>query len=253
MTIDNIILELSKAETIVKGWKTKPTCSIEREIVLEKLRVIYDEIIFYEPATEQSSYDLSETTEQPQEPIYEAEEDIEEQILDKDIYGLDDKDDIVTFTTPDDDEQQQEEVVYIDEPEQEPKEHSIENILSTSNVNGNIIRTLYGDDVVTESRVEPAESINAEQAPEVEAEEALAPEPIVERESIRARIGMNDKYLMTRNLFDGDSRIFEKTIADLDAMSDLNDAMFYIYENFNWNPDDNSVKLLVSLLEQKLS
>ncbi len=72
-------------------------------------------------------------------------------------------------------------------------------------------------------------------------------------ESLRKAIGINDKFLLIRNLFDGDSEIYDSVMTTLDGFGDLDDALIYIHENFNWNPDSEAVKLLVDLLTRKLS
>ena len=41
-------------------------------------------------------------------------------------------------------------------------------------------------------------------------------------------------------------------IAQLNAFTDLNDALLYIQENYQWDPDSEGVRLLVDLLERKL-
>lgn len=70
---------------------------------------------------------------------------------------------------------------------------------------------------------------------------------------IRKAIGLNDKFLMIRDLFAGDANLYEDTITRLDEFDDLDECMIFIVENFRWNPDSDGAKLLVSLLERKLS
>ena len=70
---------------------------------------------------------------------------------------------------------------------------------------------------------------------------------------IRKAIGLNDKFLMIRDLFGGDAKLYEQTITRLNEFDDLDECMIYIVENFRWNPDSDGAKLLVSLLERKLS
>lgn len=69
---------------------------------------------------------------------------------------------------------------------------------------------------------------------------------------LRHAIGLNDRFLLMRDLFGGDSALYEETIARLDGFSDLDDALIYIQENFSWNPDSDGVRLIVDLLERKL-
>jgi hypothetical protein len=72
-------------------------------------------------------------------------------------------------------------------------------------------------------------------------------------EELRKAIGLNDKFLMIRDLFDGDAERYEATIDTLDEFEDLDECMIYIVENFRWNPDSEAAKLIVSLLERKLA
>ena len=70
---------------------------------------------------------------------------------------------------------------------------------------------------------------------------------------LRKAIGINDKFLMVRDLFNGDNDRYEATIETLNEFEDLDECMIYIVENFAWNPDSEGAKLLISLLERKLS
>ena len=70
---------------------------------------------------------------------------------------------------------------------------------------------------------------------------------------IRKAIGLNDKFLMIKDLFDGDAQRYENTIDTLNEFDDLDECMIYIVENFSWNPDSEGAKLLVSLIERKLA
>lgn len=70
---------------------------------------------------------------------------------------------------------------------------------------------------------------------------------------LRSAIGLNDKFLMIRDLFGGDAERYEATIDTLDEFEDLDECIIYIVENFRWNPDLEASKLLVSLIERKLA
>ena len=71
--------------------------------------------------------------------------------------------------------------------------------------------------------------------------------------TLRQAIGLNDKFLMIRDLFGGDAERYEATIDTLDEFDDLDECIIYIVENFRWNPDLEAAKLLVSLIERKLA
>lgn len=71
--------------------------------------------------------------------------------------------------------------------------------------------------------------------------------------SLKKAIGLNDKYLLIRDLFSGETDLYEKSLTQLDEFTDLNDAMLYIHDNFHWDPNSEGAKLIVELLMNKLS
>ena len=70
---------------------------------------------------------------------------------------------------------------------------------------------------------------------------------------LRSSIGINDKFLLIRDLFGGDTRAYEEAISALEQFADLDEAMLYLHDHYAWNPDSEGVKLLVELLVRKLS
>ncbi|MBQ5358717.1 MAG: hypothetical protein IIU61_04665 [Alistipes sp.] len=92
------------------------------------------------------------------------------------------------------------------------------------------------------------------------ADTIVAPAPLAEEltaartRSLRQGIGINDKFLITRDLFDGDEDAYAKAIAELDECETLDDCMIYIAENYDeWNPDSEGAKFIMQLLERKHS
>ena len=71
--------------------------------------------------------------------------------------------------------------------------------------------------------------------------------------SLRDGIGLNDKFLMIRDLFDGDGEAYEEAINALDELETMDDCMIHIIENYAWNPDSEGSKFIMQLLERKLS
>lgn len=309
MAINKILSQLSQVETIIKGWQNAPMSTIEREIVLEKLRSIYDEVIFVDNETLFSASAQDESTQE-----FSEKEDLlpEIEIPELDDEPEDEFDNVeITFTVPVFDEQEdeedeqdeqddsEEELVYFDDEDaqfDEEEDEDVENLaaidnssravssdqeldqeiksmLSQSKIDNGAINSLYGEPTQSQAPTQTQSSQPQQQPqPQEQATQAsldidvpeVASTPVAKPQaakpaptkpaakSIRSSIGMNDKYIMTRNMFDSDSRMFEKTIGELDEMTDINEAMLYINDNFSWNPEDNSVKLLISLLEDKL-
>lgn len=71
--------------------------------------------------------------------------------------------------------------------------------------------------------------------------------------SLRDGIGLNDKFLMIRDLFDGDDEAYDEAITALDSLESMDDCMIHIIENYTWNPDTEGSKFIMQLLERKLS
>lgn len=84
-----------------------------------------------------------------------------------------------------------------------------------------------------------------------------APAPLAEEitnskiTSLTDGVGINDKFLMIRDLFDGDDEAYAAAIRDLDAEETFEDCMIYIVEHFEWNPDSDGAKFMMKLLERK--
>lgn len=66
-------------------------------------------------------------------------------------------------------------------------------------------------------------------------------------------IGVNDKYLFISELFGGSKEAYDVAIERLDGFVNFDDAMVWIYDNYNWAPDNRAAQLLVELLTRKLS
>lgn len=62
-----------------------------------------------------------------------------------------------------------------------------------------------------------------------------------------------DRFLMIRDLFNGNEQMFEDTVTTLDEFDDLDECMIYIVENFAWNPDSDGARLLTDIIQRKLS
>ncbi|MDE5706575.1 MAG: hypothetical protein K2H69_00085, partial [Alistipes sp.] len=81
------------------------------------------------------------------------------------------------------------------------------------------------------------------------ASEIVRREPIAD---LREAIGINDKFLLVRDLFAGDQQACERAIDSLNGFDDLDDCLVFIAETYDWNPASEGAKLLVELLERKL-
>ncbi|MDX8340841.1 hypothetical protein SLH46_16710 [Draconibacterium sp. IB214405] len=62
--------------------------------------------------------------------------------------------------------------------------------------------------------------------------------------SIQAAIGINDRYQYIRELFDGNADTFAKTVSDLDGLTNINEAVEYLQQNFKWKKNETSLKFV---------
>ncbi len=118
--------------------------------------------------------------------------------------------------------------------------------------------------VQSDSNTEPAEKsvtlgdVMAQNSQTL-ADTIVTPAPLAEEitnskiASLRHGVGLNDKFLMIRDLFDGDNEAYDQAISDLDSMETFDDCIIYIAENFEWNPDSEGAKFIMQLLERKHS
>lgn len=68
--------------------------------------------------------------------------------------------------------------------------------------------------------------------------------------SIQSTIGINDRFQYIRELFEGSADNFVKTVADLDSMDDIKDAVNYLQTNFKWKKNETSLKF-VNLIKRR--
>lgn len=84
--------------------------------------------------------------------------------------------------------------------------------------------------------------------PRGEASELARTEPVTD---LRRAIGINDKFLLLRDLFGGDETAYGRAIDALNGMESLDDCMIWIAEHYAWNAGCDGAKFLMELLERK--
>lgn len=64
-------------------------------------------------------------------------------------------------------------------------------------------------------------------------------------------IGVNDRFLLIRDLFGGDAAAYNRAISELNNFGTFDECMLYIVENYDWDPYAEGAKLLIGLIERK--
>ncbi len=213
------------------GAIEEPTAPEEPEPAFEEVEPEVEPEVAPAPEVEEM---VEPEIEEESEPAFEPESEVipvPEQIDHKAALSL--------YDDEDDDEEPEAEVapeeqIVEEEPEEEPAEE------------------------VEESTEEPAEE-SAIPVEKVTLAELLAAENTVDVAtaasstlSLRQSIGINDKYILMRDLFAGDADYYESAISALDEFDNLDEAMLYIHDNFRWSPNSEGARLLMELLACKL-
>ena len=235
---------------------------VEEEPVVEEEFVIEEEPVVEEPVAPKAKIDhkrvLSLYDDDDETPIIEApaedepaveelveEEPIEEPIEEEIVFEMDmtlDEEEIAPAeeVVVEIEEEQVEVELAVEEPAEEP---TVEEPAAPAVEE---IRTVVLADVLGGEQTTLAEAMSAAQTPDVASVAAAA------TTSLMKSISINDKVLLMRDLFGGDSRMYEQAMEVLDSYESLDEAMLFIYDNFEWNPNSEGAKLLMELLSRKL-
>lgn len=110
-----------------------------------------------------------------------------------------------------------------------------------------------------QTTVKEDEAEGAESAPLVEPDDKDVPadEPIVEsdvtaaevaRPDIRKTLTLNDRFLFSRELFNGSKSELDDTLSLIASMHSLPEAEEYIYDDLQLSPDDDTVKAFMAII-----
>lgn len=72
-------------------------------------------------------------------------------------------------------------------------------------------------------------------------------------ESLRGVIGVADRFMLIRELFDGDAEAYNNAIDSLDAQPSFDDCIIYISEHFSWRAEREGTKYMMELLQRKFN
>ena len=72
--------------------------------------------------------------------------------------------------------------------------------------------------------------------------------------SLKSSIGINDKFLLVNELFNGSMEKYNRSIENLDDLKTLNGALIYLNElriELQWNSNNEAYKKLLGLVHRK--
>lgn len=68
---------------------------------------------------------------------------------------------------------------------------------------------------------------------------------------IRSAIGVGDRFLFIRELFDGNTDLFDETITNLNNLQSLEDAKNYLSSRFHWDGADSTVESFLNIVKRR--
>jgi len=269
---DPILKELNAImNMIAKAESIEQLPAIERDIVLSKLRQIYDQLSDVSHQNEETgnqsepepeiaiseqedvnsdTLEFDETSEPfadqpsmeiPEEPEHEIiPDETEKQFADRTTDEIPDEPEEPVAEQPAAEIYEEPvEENKVEEDEKIPEDKPVENGFNSQP--GIIAEKLTGEkQFVYDTLTEKSSRDNISTK--------LQSKPITD---IAAAIGINDKFQLIRDLFNGDSGSFNKTLETLNGATNFNEAFTYINEKFDWDMEDPSVQLILELVRRK--
>lgn len=102
---------------------------------------------------------------------------------------------------------------------------------------------------------EPTEEIHQARIPQPTEEipQVRIPEPVnkpaTSQERGKPRFCLNDRFRFTRELFGGDSKLFNQTIDLIADMKSFEEAEEYFSTRFNWDPEDETTQYFQEIIK----
>ncbi len=244
--LKSAIERLQEAEKIIKNVINKGELSaIDRDMILEKLRNTYETVLLgIQSPLKDAQPNIPSKKEQTKEPVQtEVEETIQKQVQPKDEEEtVVSSENISTITQPQA-EKEEDELVELEEESAPAQE--FESAEDDENQKPKTSAEIIGEKYQGKRKFRN-ESLAGDKK---DVATKLQNKPIVD---LSKSIGINDKFMYTKELFHGNAELYAKTIAKLNDFTDMNDAMFFIQENFDWDSKNEAANQLIELVRRKL-
>lgn len=229
-------------ELISRAIGLEKLSTIERDIILDKLAKAYDclltgQLVSVEIKHTEPVKSVAKNIEPVVEPLQPKVEDIPQIKSDKtEEFIVPEKKVEVKAVNPKADVQPKKEVVSQPKLEQTPKpEH-------TDHAQSEILAKKF------QGKQKFRNEVIAEHSAKVDMSTKLQNKPIGD---LAKAIGINDKFLFIKELFNGDSARYSETINHLNTFSDLNDAVIYLQDNFEWPEANEYAEKFIDLVRRK--
>ncbi len=230
--VKNLIKEVQDIYSILNRFEnTEQFHQLDIDLALSKVRNLYELFLKLNPqATYQPEYQKEEILTNTKQSIDKAEEKPFEKVLEKiEESQAPIKEDIeeptpepeLIIETP-----QKQEIIIEEKPNNDSSEIIADKFQSKKFVHDNIVDKSPKQDVSSKMQSKPLKEINA-------------------------AIGLNDKFIFIRELFNGDKEHYHETIQILNNFDTYESALEFLKDNFDWDFDDPNFERLTELVRRK--
>lgn len=249
-----ILKDIQDTYSMIRQCENLSTISkIEHDLLLEKVRKLYDHLLKITPETivegfqneiEQKDKELSEKS---FEEIEEKKNTIEWKVKpSEEMHAVSkaEKEEVKEEKLTDD--------TNAKENEGQPEENDMpetEQILQedeTTSENEQPSAEILAEKFQSKKSVN--EALNSKVEKKKDVSSVIKKKPL---KDIGAGIGINDRFLFVRELFDGDKEHYNETIQVLNNFNSFDNAYAFLKEEFNWDMEDENVVRLIELVERR--
>ncbi|HDR88677.1 MAG TPA: hypothetical protein ENN63_03475 [Bacteroidetes bacterium] len=204
--------------------------ALERDLILEKLRAVYDAL-----SREAGGSEKTDDFPQHEEGAESGREKPSEEPPDETSLAASPYHDARAGAEPE------------EKPQLAERENTESRRESTETGNGKKKQPLIVADRISQPRAFRNEALGQHMIRE-DVSRKLKSKPI---DDISRAIGINDKFHYIRELFAGDPDLYEKTIRTLNEAQNFNQAFEFLNRNFDWDMENPSVQHLLELTRRK--
>ncbi|HPX75234.1 MAG TPA: hypothetical protein PLW77_01485 [Bacteroidales bacterium] len=256
--IFNVKEKLNKILSFIDSINKGGISELEKEILLQKLKDVYFELSLIEVNKIEELKD-SDKDEKPVEKIIKPEV-ISEKVEEKPIINKEPEKPIVEekavvetkkdsfvpidFFELDEEEKSDNKEVVIEKKEEVKKAQSVaQGSLFPSDNNLNASKP------IGEQLGQNKTSLNEMLASQTSVQDLNA--RIKPVSDIRSAMGLGDRFLFVRELFDGNTDLFDETITNLNSLNSFDEAHNYVKSHFQWNMVDTNVENFMNIVRRR--
>lgn len=259
----SVLERLLEAEQLLKiGIERGTLSSIERDILLEKLRSSYEQLLFDRPSetTKTTVEDLASKVEKvkveatqeiksPPTPLEVPQVTKPKEVPDQPVTRVE----VTNKQVQVEPEVEEEVILEVTEEKEDSTTTDTEIVIEETSYTTTEVRSTNGNGerTILAEKFQGKKKFRNEMlgTGKKDMSSVLQNKPISD---LTKAIGINDKFLYTKELFSGNAELYARTIKQLNEYTDINDALIFIQENFSWDENNEAANRLIDLVRRKL-